>query len=153
MHMFGQRSQLHLKSKRRNGERFSDGTFQSERRYVGFVIEGTSLSEIVSSARRDLVSVMTKERVPEEREKSLRWNLLLEPAHFPTNASRLWFAPSVAILGARRYPHGSSLRKKRSLATKIIAKKNFTSMGLRILDHTILHHERIKDYWLLPCCS
>jgi hypothetical protein len=70
--MRGKPSQLHLKSKRRNGERFSDGTLRTERRYLDFVIDRTSLSEIVSSAAYDSVSVFTKERGPESGKKSLR---------------------------------------------------------------------------------
>ena len=78
-------SQLTVKSKRRNGEKIGGGAFKSERNYIDFVIDGTSLGEILSNAGHDLVIVFTREWMPEEREKSLRRLLLLEPADFPKN--------------------------------------------------------------------
>ena len=97
--MLRKSSQLNIKSKRRNGERISGGTFKSERNYIDFVIDGISLSEIVRSAGHDLVSVFTKEWVPEEREKSLRRLLLLEPADFPNNRRSIMVCAECGDLG------------------------------------------------------
>jgi len=56
------------------------GTIQSERNYLDFMIDGESLTKL---ARYDLVSVLCREWVPSEREKSVRRLLREEPADFP----------------------------------------------------------------------
>jgi hypothetical protein len=62
------------------------GTFQSERNYVDFVIDGRSLAE---RTRYDLVSVLCKEWALEEREKSVRRLLGEESADFPNDRRSL----------------------------------------------------------------
>ena len=62
------------------------GTFQSERNYLDFVIDGQSLAE---RTRYDLVSVLCKEWVSGEREKSVRRLLLEEAADFPDDRRSL----------------------------------------------------------------
>jgi hypothetical protein len=150
-------SQLTTKSKRRNGEKIGGGAFKSERNYLDFVIDGTSLGEIVSNAGHDLVSVFTKEWIPEEREKSLRRLLLLEPADFPKNRRSIMVCAECGDLGCGAVSVLSNLREKNSFGvtsvTKTTTKKYFTSMDLGILDHSILNHGHIKRYSLLPCCS
>jgi len=57
-----------------------NGTFQSKRNQLDFLIDGQSLTEL---ARYDLVSVLCREWAPEEREKSVRRLLREEQADFP----------------------------------------------------------------------
>jgi hypothetical protein len=59
-----------------------NGTFQSERNYLDFVIDGRSLIDLV---RYDLVSVLCREWVSEEREKSVRRLLREAQADFPND--------------------------------------------------------------------
>ena len=55
------------------------GTFQSERNYLDFLIDGQSLAD---RARYDIVSILCKEWASEEREKSVRRLLKEEAADF-----------------------------------------------------------------------
>jgi len=63
-----------------------NGTFQSERNYLDFLIDGVSLAEL---ARYDLVSILCKEWALEEREKSVRRLLGEESADFPDDRRSL----------------------------------------------------------------
>jgi len=63
-----------------------NGTFQTERNFLDFVIDGQSLAELT---RYDLVSVLCKEWVLEEREKSVRRLLGEEMADFPDDRRSL----------------------------------------------------------------
>lgn len=62
------------------------GTFQSERNYLDFLIDGVSLAEL---ARYDLVSILCREWALEEREKSVRRLLGEESADFPAGRRSL----------------------------------------------------------------
>jgi hypothetical protein len=55
------------------------GSSQSERNFLDFIIDGQSLAE---QTRHDLVSVLCKEWLPEERERSVRRLLGGEAADF-----------------------------------------------------------------------
>src|SRR5215472_10198026 len=59
-----------------------NGTFQSKRNQLDFLIDGQSLTEL---ARYDLVSVLCNEWALEEREKSVRRLLREEQADFPND--------------------------------------------------------------------
>jgi hypothetical protein len=73
-------SKLELALRQRPYVKSPSGTFQSERSYLDFVIDGQSLAE---RTRYDLVSVLCKEWALEEREKSVRRLLGEESADFP----------------------------------------------------------------------
>jgi hypothetical protein len=72
------------------------GTFQSERNYLDFVIDGLSVAE---RTRYDLVSVLCKEWVSEEREKSVRRLLREEAADFPDDRRSLLVCPECGDIG------------------------------------------------------
>jgi hypothetical protein len=72
------------------------GTFQSERNFLDFVIDGQSLAELT---RYDLVSVLCKEWVVEEREKSVRRLLGEEAADFPDDRRSLLVCPECGDIG------------------------------------------------------
>ncbi len=71
-------------------------TFQTKRNYVDFLIDGQSLAE---RTRYDLVSVLCKEWVSQEREKSVRRLLGEEPADFPDNRRSLLVCPLCGDIG------------------------------------------------------
>lgn len=73
-------STLEFALRQRSFVKSPNGTFRSERNYLDFIIDGESL---VNLARYDLVSVLCREWVPTEREKSVRLLLRTEPADFP----------------------------------------------------------------------
>jgi hypothetical protein len=79
--------------------KFLNGTTQSERSYVDFVVDGESISERAISAGYDLVSVLTREWMREEREKSLRRLLLTDSADFPNNRRSLLVCSECGDLG------------------------------------------------------
>lgn len=73
-------STLEFALRQRHFAKSPNGTFRSERNYLDFIIDGESL---VNLARYDLVSVLCREWVPAERERSVRRLLGTEPADFP----------------------------------------------------------------------
>jgi len=79
-------STLDLTLRRRPYVKSPNGTIQSERSYLDFVIDGQSLAE---QTRYDLVSVLCKEWALEERERSVRRLLGEESADFPDNRRSL----------------------------------------------------------------
>jgi hypothetical protein len=79
-------STLDLTLRQRPYVKSPSGTFQSERNYLDFVIDGQSLAE---QARRDLVTVLCKEWAFQEREKFVRRLLREEPADLPDNRRSL----------------------------------------------------------------
>ena len=64
---------------------------QSERNYLDFVIDGQSLAKLT---RGDLVGVLCREWVSEEREKSVRRLLGEESADFPGDRRSLLVCPN-----------------------------------------------------------
>jgi hypothetical protein len=92
-------SVLALRMKRRSGITFSSGSGKSERNYVDFLIDGKSLSDHSASLGYDLVSVLAREWIPEERERSVRRLLLAEPADFPNNRRSLLVCSECGDLG------------------------------------------------------
>jgi hypothetical protein len=62
------------------------GLYRSERNFLDFIVDGQSLAE---KARYDLVSVLCKEWVPAEREKSVRRLLREESANFDNDRRSL----------------------------------------------------------------
>jgi|SRR6267142_407640 len=89
-------STLELVLRQRPYVKSPSGTFQSERNYLDFVIDGQSLAE---RARYDLVSVLCKEWVLEEREKSVRRLLLEEAADFPDDRRSLLICGECGDIG------------------------------------------------------
>jgi hypothetical protein len=71
-------------------------TFQTERNYIDFVIDGQSLAE---RTRYDLVSVLCKGWASDEREKSVRRLLGEEPADFPNDRRSLLVCPLCGDIG------------------------------------------------------
>ena len=71
-------------------------TLQSERNYLDFVIDGQSLAELT---RYNLVSVLCREWVSEEREKSVRRLLGEESADFPGDRRSLLVCPNCGDIG------------------------------------------------------
>lgn len=72
------------------------GTFQSERNYLDFVIDGQSLAERTGY---DLVSALCREWVSEEREKSVRRLLREEAADFPDDRRSLLVCAECGDIG------------------------------------------------------
>jgi hypothetical protein len=72
------------------------GSYQSERNFLDFIVDGQSLSE---RTRYDLVSVLCKEWVPEERERSVRRLLGEEAADFPDNRRSILVCPECGDIG------------------------------------------------------
>jgi hypothetical protein len=92
-------STLALEIRQRSAVKFPNGNTQSERNYVDFVVDGQSLCEQAIRAGYDLVSVLAREWVPEEREKSLRRLMLVDPADFPHNRRSLFVCGECGDLG------------------------------------------------------
>jgi hypothetical protein len=72
------------------------GTFRSERNYLDFVVDGYSLAD---GTRYDLVSILCKEWVPEERERAVRRLLREEAADFPDDRRSLLVCPACGDIG------------------------------------------------------
>jgi hypothetical protein len=89
-------STLDLALRQRPYVKLPSGTFQSERNYIDFVIDGQSLAE---QTRYDLVSVLCKEWALEEREKSVRRLLAEEPADFPEDRRSLLVCAECGDIG------------------------------------------------------
>jgi len=89
-------STLDLAIRQRPLVKSPSGTFQSERNYIDFVIDGQSLAE---RARYDLVSVLCKEWTLEEREKSVRRLLGEEPADSPDDRRSLLVCAECGDIG------------------------------------------------------
>jgi len=77
----------------------SGGTFQSERNYLDVFIDGQLLCDCARQAGYDLVSILTNEWVPAEREKSVRRLLLREPADFPNDRRSLLVCSECGDIG------------------------------------------------------
>ena len=92
-------SRLALKNRQRPGVTLPNGTTQSERNYVDFVIDGESISERAISAGYDLVSVFTREWGREECEKSLRRLLLTDAPDFSNHRRSLLVCGECGDLG------------------------------------------------------
>jgi len=71
-------------------------TTQGDRHYIDFMIDGQSLAELT---RYDLVSVLCREWVSEQREKSVRRLLGEESADFPHDRRSLLVCPNCGDLG------------------------------------------------------
>ena len=74
----------------------SSGTFQSERNYLDFVVDGQPLAE---RTRYDLVSVLCKEWASGEREKAVRRLLREEAADFPDDRRSLFVCGECGDIG------------------------------------------------------
>jgi hypothetical protein len=74
------RSTLEFAARQRPHVKSGNGTFQSERNYLDFVIDGQSLKDLT---RYDLVTVLCREWVPKECARSVQRLLRQEPADFP----------------------------------------------------------------------
>jgi hypothetical protein len=72
------------------------GSYQSERNFLDFIVDGQSLSE---RTRYDLVSVLCKEWVPEERERSVLRLLGEEAADFPDDRRSILVCPECGDVG------------------------------------------------------
>ncbi len=89
-------SKLDVVIARRPYLRFPNGTYQSGRTYVDFLVDGKSLAAAI---KLDLVSVLTAEWDVSERQKSIRRLLLEEPADFPENRRSLFVCAECGDLG------------------------------------------------------
>jgi len=89
-------SALELELRQRPYVKLPNGTFQSERNYLDFVIDGQSLAKLT---RYDLVSVLCKEWVPENRERSVRRLLGEESADFPDDRRSLLVCAECGDIG------------------------------------------------------
>jgi hypothetical protein len=79
-------STLEFTLRQRPYVKVTSGTFQTERNFLDFVIDGQSLAELT---RYDLVSVLCREWAPDEREKSIRRLLGNEAPDFPDDRRSL----------------------------------------------------------------
>jgi hypothetical protein len=89
-------STLDFAIRQRSSTKLPAGTSQDERNYLDFVIDGQSLAE---RTRYDLVSILCKEWVPDEREKSVRRLLREEAADFPDDRRSLLVCPKCGDIG------------------------------------------------------
>jgi hypothetical protein len=89
-------STLELAFRQRPYVEIPGGSSQSERHFLDFVIDGHSLAE---TARYDLVSVLCKEWVSEQREKSVRRLLGEEAADFADDRRSLLVCAECGDIG------------------------------------------------------
>jgi hypothetical protein len=103
------------------------GTFQTERNYLDFVIDGQSLAE---RTRYDVVSVLCKKWALEEREKSVRRLSGRNQQTSLTTADLFLFVESVATLDVEQSQSSCISRIRqccgRNSAIKIITSRRST---------------------------
>ncbi len=89
-------STLEFAFRQRPHVKMPGGSYESERNFLDFIVDGQSLSE---RTRYDLVSVLCKEWVPEEREGSVRRLLGEEAADFPDDRRSILVCPERGDIG------------------------------------------------------
>lgn len=82
----------------RVGVKFSDGAYKSERHFLDFVVNGTSLWERVGK-RHDMVTVLCREFAIDETRKAVHRLLLKEKADFPDDRRSLFICSECGDLG------------------------------------------------------
>ncbi len=82
----------------RVGVKFSDGAYKSERHFLDFVVNGTSLWERVGKLN-DMVTVLCREFAIDETRKAVHRLLLTEKADFPDDRRSLFICSECGDLG------------------------------------------------------
>jgi hypothetical protein len=94
-----QRVDLTVAAKKRPSIKFPSGTFQSERNYIDFIVDGESLTEFARRVGYDLVSVLTREGLRKEVQRSHKRLMLEEAADFPNNRRSILVCGECGDLG------------------------------------------------------
>jgi hypothetical protein len=82
----------------RAGVKLSGGTYKSERHFLDFAVNGSSLWERVGK-RHDMVTVLCREFALEETRKAVHRLLLIEKADFPHERRSLFVCSECGDLG------------------------------------------------------
>jgi hypothetical protein len=118
----------------RPGVKSQNGTFQTERNFLDFVIDGKSL---VALTRYDLVSVLCKEWAVEAREKSVRRLLGEEEADFAGGRRSLLVCAECGDIGCGAVSIVLQLSDKTVL---------WRSFGYQNNHESEIHGEHLKDF-------
>jgi hypothetical protein len=126
-------STLDLAIRQRPYVKSPSGTFQSERNFLDFVIDGQSLAD---RTNYDLVSVLCKEWVSEEREKSVRRLLGEESADFPNDRRSLLVCGECGDIGC------GAISIVIDSSENIVTWRDF---GYENNHESVVHTEKLKD--------
>jgi len=93
------RSSLSFTAAHRPGEKLPGGAFKTARTFLDFVVDGSSLGELIKARKHDLVSFLVAGFAESETARGVRRLLLQEPADLPNNRRSLYVCPECGDLG------------------------------------------------------